>query len=84
MDLNALRGLAGARGVAAEGVDRVELVRSIQRHEGNFDCFGTAWDGYCDQQACLWREDCRCLSDWGVGRAKARPARQGVRTGGRR
>ena len=34
-----------------------ELIRAIQRKEGNFDCFGTAVN-YCDQFNCLWRDDC--------------------------
>ncbi len=35
----------------------VDLIRSIQRAEGNFDCFGTA-NGYCDQWGCRWRTFC--------------------------
>ena len=34
-----------------------DLIRTIQRKEGNFDCFGTAMN-YCDQLVCLWRKDC--------------------------
>jgi len=34
-----------------------ELVRKIQKSEGNFDCFATAIN-YCDQQGCCWRPDC--------------------------
>lgn len=34
-----------------------ELIKAIQRQEGNFDCFGTAIN-FCDQMSCLWREDC--------------------------
>ena len=34
-----------------------DLVKAIQRNEGNFDCFGTA-SNYCDQSACSWRNDC--------------------------
>ena len=34
-----------------------ELIKEIQRKEGNFDCFGTA-QGNCAQFACCWREDC--------------------------
>jgi len=34
-----------------------ELVKAIQKAEGNFDCFGTATN-YCDQMACCWRSDC--------------------------
>lgn len=33
------------------------LIKAIQRAEGNFDCFGTA-QGSCDQLACCWKEDC--------------------------
>jgi len=34
-----------------------ELIKNIQKAEGNFDCFGTA-SGYCNQAACCWRSDC--------------------------
>jgi hypothetical protein len=39
------------------GLSKVELIRRIQRAEGNFDCFGTAKD-YCDQSQCCFKEDC--------------------------
>lgn len=34
-----------------------DLVKNIQRKEGNFDCFGSAIN-YCDQLVCCWRGDC--------------------------
>lgn len=34
-----------------------DLIKSIQKKEGNFDCFGTTM-GYCDQKTCCWRSDC--------------------------
>ena len=34
-----------------------DLVKMIQRTEGNFDCYGSATN-YCDQMLCCWREDC--------------------------
>jgi len=34
-----------------------EVIRAIQRKEGNFDCFGTA-SSYCDQEKCLFRDGC--------------------------
>ncbi|MCX5701495.1 MAG: SAP domain-containing protein [Candidatus Omnitrophica bacterium] len=34
-----------------------DLVKSIQRKENNFDCFGTALN-FCDQWVCCWRSDC--------------------------
>ena len=34
-----------------------DLIKTIQRAEGNFDCFGTAKDN-CNQMICCWRSDC--------------------------
>jgi hypothetical protein len=41
-----------------KGLSKTELVRGIQRKEGNFDCFASALEGSCDQPQCLWRDDC--------------------------
>jgi hypothetical protein len=38
-------------------LSKKDLIKSIQRKEGNFDCFGTA-KSYCDQLSCAWRVDC--------------------------
>jgi hypothetical protein len=37
--------------------DLTNLIRSIQRAEGNPDCFSRA-QGYCDRLDCAWREYC--------------------------
>jgi len=38
-------------------VDLTHLIRSMQRAEGQSDCFGTAeWD--CDHIDCAWRKYC--------------------------
>ncbi len=34
-----------------------DLIREIQRKEGNYPCFATA-SNRCDQMACCWRSDC--------------------------
>lgn len=34
-----------------------DLIKSIQRAEGNFDCFGTAKNS-CNQLNCCWRGEC--------------------------
>jgi hypothetical protein len=41
-----------------KGLSKTELIRSIQRKEGNFDCFASTLEGSCDQPLCLWRDDC--------------------------
>jgi hypothetical protein len=39
-------------------LSKTGLIRAIQKIEGNFDCFASAYDGICDQTGCIWREDC--------------------------
>jgi len=63
MDMKKVREIAKNKGVKIPvGVKKSEAIRMIQRAEGNFDCFGKAYDGYCDQNGCLWREDCLTIS----------------------
>lgn len=58
MRLSQIEKIAKSLGVKnAWKYSKKELIKAIQREEGNFDCFGTATD-FCDQMNCLWREDC--------------------------
>jgi len=41
---------------------KADLIREVQRAEGNFDCFRSAADS-CDQLVCCWREECLGLKD---------------------
>ncbi len=58
MNLTKIRSLAKDVGVKPAKKRKADLIRSIQRAEGSFDCFATAINRDCDQQDCLWREDC--------------------------
>ena len=58
MNLKDVKGLAQKQGVKTGKMKKEEIIRAIQRAEGNFDCFGTAVSSYCSQRDCLWREDC--------------------------
>jgi len=49
--------MAKELGIKTTGLKKVEMIKAIQRAEGNFDCFGTA-SNYCDQMSCLFRQDC--------------------------
>lgn len=40
---------------------KTEVIKAIQRKEGNFDCFGTAIN-CCDQEKCLFKEGCLALT----------------------
>jgi hypothetical protein len=39
-------------------LSKKDLIKTIQRTEGNFDCFGSAKRNSCDQINCIWRIDC--------------------------
>ena len=57
MTVKELQKMANGLGIKTTGLRKTELVKTIQSAEGNFACFATATD-YCDQMACLFREDC--------------------------
>jgi hypothetical protein len=58
MKLAQIQVIARDKGVAPGKLTKTDLIHAIQRQEGAFDCYGTAYAGVCDQLACLWREDC--------------------------
>lgn len=58
MNMQEIRRIAKRHGVKSARLTKIKLIHAIQRDEGNFDCFATALDSYCDQDACLWRSDC--------------------------
>ncbi len=57
MTLQDIKKLAQQVGIPATG-NKGDLIKSIQLKEGNFDCFGTAINRFCDQWNCIWRNDC--------------------------
>jgi hypothetical protein len=58
MTLKKMKEIAKDKGIRVGNMKKENIIRSIQRAEGNFDCFGTATSGVCDQTNCLWRKDC--------------------------
>ena len=52
-----IRKKAKSLGVKTSKIKKADLIRKIQKAEGNVDCFGSA-DDFCDQQSCCWRDDC--------------------------
>ncbi len=57
MQMEKVREKAKRLGLKTSRKGKGELIREIQRAEGNFPCFGTAGDS-CDQLHCCWREAC--------------------------
>ena len=58
MNFKQIKEIAKEKGIKAGNMKKENIIRAIQRAEGNFDCFGTATAGVCDQLNCLWRDDC--------------------------
>jgi hypothetical protein len=56
--------------------DLTRLIRSVQRIEGNPDCFGKA-NGRCDQADCCWRS--YCLQPSGAGILMEKPYQGQIR-----
>ncbi len=58
MHMHTIRQFAKSLSIDPGKLSKLELIRKIQLTEGNFDCFGTATSGECDQVNCAWRSDC--------------------------
>ncbi len=58
MKIQDIRKMAKDYKIDSFGKSKMEIIRSLQKAEGNFDCYGRASSGFCDQGACVWKEDC--------------------------
>ena len=58
MNMQEIRVLAKDKGIKTSRMSKMELIRTIQLTEGNFNCFASAINGECDQLKCKWRDDC--------------------------
>jgi len=58
MKMQLIRDIAQDRGIKAGKMSKVNLVREIQRLEGSNTCFATDINGQCEQDQCLWHDDC--------------------------
>lgn len=58
MQMQEIRNMAKSMGLKTSRLSKVNLVREIQSAEGNFECFATTQNGFCDRQDCVWRDDC--------------------------
>lgn len=59
MTLDEIKKIARKRKVGVEkGMRKADIIRAIQRREGNADCYATGRANECGQMSCLWRRDC--------------------------
>lgn len=59
MNLNEIKAIAVQRGIKCGKMSKSELVRAVQRQEGNTECYNTGQANSCGQDQCLWGDDCR-------------------------
>ncbi|PKO59823.1 MAG: SAP domain-containing protein [Betaproteobacteria bacterium HGW-Betaproteobacteria-18] len=69
MNMKTIRHLAKTLSIEPGKLSKTELIKKIQVAEGNFDCYGSAINGECDQLDCVWRDD--CLSESSTAAAEA-------------
>jgi hypothetical protein len=58
MEIGEIRKMAARMGIEPAGMAKADLVRAIQRTEGIAECFALASAEDCDEESCIWREDC--------------------------
>lgn len=63
MKIQDIRAIAKKMGIKVEKLGKTELIRSIQKAEGNLTCYATSGHE-CDQINCIWRED--CIKEMGI------------------
>ncbi len=53
-----IKAIAKTNGVRVDNMKKENIIKAIQRTEGNTDCFATGKANECGQTNCLWRQDC--------------------------
>jgi hypothetical protein len=59
MQMKKIKEIARRNSVTPGSMGRTELIRAIQRAEGNPDCFATMRVNDCNEVNCLWLTDCK-------------------------
>ena len=66
MKINDVRKRAKELNINTYGMKKPDMIRSIQRAEGNIPCFGTPRVPECNEPECLWRPDCEGMWQRGL------------------
>ncbi len=59
MKIQDIRSIAKKKSVTAGKMNQTDLIRAIQKAEGNNACFATSSVQTCGQMNCMWRADCK-------------------------
>jgi hypothetical protein len=58
MNMKEIKILAKQRGINPGKLNKLSLIRHIQKGEGNNECYASTQSTACGQMSCLWRTDC--------------------------
>jgi len=58
MNMKEIKEMAKNLGIKPGRLRKMELIRLIQKTEGNIPCFATERVNHCNERNCLWYEDC--------------------------
>ena len=58
MTLKEVKAIAKQRNLKVTNMKKTEIIKTIQKSEGNNVCFATGIANECVQLTCLWRQDC--------------------------
>lgn len=58
MKVQEIREMAQRMSISAAKLKKGDLIREIQKAEGNCACFGSGRSTLCGQPECLWIDDC--------------------------
>lgn len=58
MNMQEVKTIAKNHSIKPGKLKKGDLIRLIQKSEGNFQCYASASSGECDQLDCVWRVDC--------------------------
>ena len=59
MTIRQLKEIAKTRGLIIRNMKEENIIRILQRAEGNAECFRNAKGEACNQHICLWRSMCQ-------------------------
>ena len=62
MKINDVRKMAKGMNINTYRMKKKGIVRAIQQAENNMSCFATERVTMCNEDKCLWRDDCLSLN----------------------
>ena len=63
MKFNEIRKMAKGMQINTYRMKKTDIIRAIQKVENNIECYGTERIKNCNEDKCLWRNDCLFLSE---------------------